>query len=254
MIAVCPVCDGSGLLLNSICPLCEGKKKAIQLRPRSLIGFDFDCTLTIRHFYKVFAWGYAQGNNHKHYEDFAEWCENRGLPTYMKKSVPYDEDPVCAAVEDFCHRAGRDAFRELFREVFLGGDARITATAAWLERLRCQENCEFAIVTAGVSAAVLQGLAAVPEWLPHFPASRVWDTSQGRHQVHGTMDQKALICRDLAPEAPRILLVDDSSSRDPVPPWVLAAAGVQVYEGPLPYEGPGIQEAERMAVEEALLR
>merc|ERR1712032_371909 len=98
-----------------------------------------------------------------------------------------------SALEDFCRKAGDDLFRKLFREVFLGGEDRITLLADWLDRLQ-DTSVEFAIITAGTSTAVLRALAvAVPEWLRFFPSDRIWDTSQGRHASKYAATQKVLI-------------------------------------------------------------
>mmetsp|Transcript_77461 Transcript_77461/g.214206 ORF Transcript_77461/g.214206 Transcript_77461/m.214206 type:complete len:246 (-) Transcript_77461:120-857(-) len=221
-----------------------------------LLGFDFDCTLTVRHFYKVFAWGYTQGSAsaHVHCEAFFSWCRDHNVEPEMQEAPRNRQDlsdPMGLAIECFCRSAGETAFRDVFREVFLGGPARISLVAAWLERMQ-REGVEFAIVTAGVSSAVLRALTTVPEWQPFFPANRVWDVSQGRHSVRSVMDQKLLILRELCPPACRILLVDDSISRDFPQSWVLSAAAAEVYEG-LPYEGPGVDEGALSDIEKKLL-
>lgn len=224
---------------------------------RKLIGFDFDCTLTVCHFYKVFAWGYAQANPqaHEHCKAFFEWCDERELITSLRitslREVKDFNDPMGAALEDFNKRYGEQAFKEVFREVFLGGSQRIGEVAARLETLS-REGVEMAIVTAGTSTAVLRALTAVPEWQPFFPASHVWDTSQGRHNVRSVIDTKLLILRDICPSARKMLLVDDSLSREKPTPWVLSAAGAEVYEG-LKYEGTGLDEAHLQEIEQRML-
>mmetsp|Transcript_148944 Transcript_148944/g.371115 ORF Transcript_148944/g.371115 Transcript_148944/m.371115 type:complete len:296 (-) Transcript_148944:29-916(-) len=225
-------------------PVLEAKKL--------FIGFDFDCTLTVRHFYKVFAWGYAQHNNsaHDHCKAFAEWCREHDVESEMLRDA-MGNDPMVAAVEDFCRQGGEAAFRDLFREVFLGGEERIALIASWLGRMQ-RSGVEFAIVTAGVSVSVLRALSAVPEWLPFFSSGRVWDTQQSRHCVTSVAGTKALMLRDLSPDAARILLVDDSLVRDTPPQWVLKASGVETFE--LPYEGPGVSAESLKAIEEAILR
>merc|ERR1711879_112225 len=111
-----------------------------------------------------------------------------------------DEDPMVVALDAFCEQADETVFGELFREVFLGGDARIALVAKTLQKLQAA-GVDFAIITRGTSTAVLRGLVAVPEWLPFFPSSCVWDNSQCRHQVSSSNAQKSLMLRDLCPTA-----------------------------------------------------
>jgi len=223
---------------------------------KRLLGFDFDCTLTVRHFYKVMAWGYARRDlkAHPHCQALAEWCEQRGVAAGMDMSnvrVPMGEDIMMLAVTEFCEQAGDEAFNALFREVFLGGEERIQLVAGVLQRLR-ERGCEFAIITRGISTSVLRGLVAVPEWLPFFPSSHVWDCSQNRHQINSSIDQKSLMLRDICPSATQILLVDDAVDHDGSDAWVLKAAGVETFA--LPYEGPGVTESTIKEIEEIMTR
>lgn len=223
--------------------------------PQRLVGFDFDCTLTTRHFFKVFAWGYGQANMdaHPHCEPFREWCEGRGVEPEIR-DVRVARGDLGLTLDEFCSRAGEDKLRDVLQEVFLGGRDRIALVTAWLAHMR-ELGVVFAIVTAGTAAAVLRAITlAAPEWLLYFPSGMVWDTSQGRHAVHSVAAQKALILRDLCPAAGRILLVDDSLASDAPPPWVLRAARVELFGGPLPYEGAGVDGALLRQVEEDALR
>lgn len=222
--------------------------------PEALVGFDFDCTLTVRHFYKVFAWGYGQGNHtvHPHCKDFVEWCKDHDVAPEMRSGQFKNaggNDTMGDALEHFIKQSDEPQFHRLFREVFLGGSERILLIAAWLSRMQA-DGCEFAIITAGVSSSVLRALAAVPEWRPFFKSSRVWDVSQGRHNIQSVTGMKALMLRDICPEAKKILLVDDALGRDPPPAWALSAADVELVE--LPYEGPGISSELLTSIEESL--
>eukprot|EP00930_Biecheleria_cincta_P032866 TRINITY_DN22772_c0_g1_i1.p1 TRINITY_DN22772_c0_g1~~TRINITY_DN22772_c0_g1_i1.p1 ORF type:complete len:238 (-),score=30.51 TRINITY_DN22772_c0_g1_i1:22-735(-) len=216
-----------------------------------LVGFDFDCTLTVRHFYKVFAWCYAQRSAmHPHCEVFFQWCRDKKLePGITDLSDP--SDPMVSALDDFSKHAGEEGFREVFRELFLGGAERITMVAEWLRRMQ-QCGVEFAIVTAGTSTAVLRALLAAPEWMPFFPSDRIWDTQQGRHTIRSIAAMKALMLRDICPRAQRILLVDDSLGKDPPPKWVLDGCQVGIVE--LPYEGPGVDKVLLETIERELIQ
>lgn len=231
---------------------------------KRLVGFDFDCTLTVRHFYKVFAWGYHQGHLEAiyghgealaHGKAFVEWCRKHGIePEIKEDDGRRSNDHMVEALACFCRCEGEATFKELFREIFLGGDTRVALVAAWLEKMR-GAGVEFAIVTAGISTAVLRALTlGAPEWLPFFSASSIWDSSQARHSdaTLSVTAKKALMLRDISPSAKRILLVDDSLSRDRPPKWVLEGAGVETFE--LPYEGPGVDEESLKAIEAAILR
>lgn len=215
-----------------------------------LVGFDFDCTLTVRHYYKVLAWCYANNRTdaHPHSEAFFDWCDKTGVvPGLLRSSNP--NDIMESALDDFAGKAGEDGFREAVREVFLGGSSRITMIADWLEKMT-KEGVEFAIVTAGTSTSVFRALTAVPEWQPYFPLNRVWDTSHSRHSIRSTTSMKTLMLRDFSPKASGIVLVDDSLGRDPPDSWVLQAAKVDAVQ--LPYEGSGVDEAKLAEIEKIL--
>lgn len=223
-------------------------------QPVGFIGFDFDCTLTVRHFFKCFCHGYAQGNRfgHAHCEAFYEWCSRHGVEAEKHSLASQrDSDAMNAAVDAFCRNTGgEDVFHRLFREVFLGGEERIQAVARWLERAS-DEGIEFAIVTAGVATSVLRALCAVPEWLKYFPSDRIWDSSQSRHSVRSVMAAKALTLRDICPGPCKIFLIDDSFVNDKPPDWLLAGANVEVIG--LEYEGPGVDEAFLVDIEKRVL-
>mmetsp|Transcript_26624 Transcript_26624/g.61208 ORF Transcript_26624/g.61208 Transcript_26624/m.61208 type:complete len:278 (-) Transcript_26624:60-893(-) len=224
-----------------------------QAKPPRLIGFDFDCTITVRHFFKVFAWGYLRCNSHQHFEEFAAWCKERNIDPFIAAKMPLDDgDAMSRALDDFIGKNGEATFRTLFREMFLGGEERIRCLAEWLEKLQ-QQGVTFAVVTAGFSTAVLRGLHCAPELQRFFPSSRIWDTSQGRHRIRSVIGQKVLMLRDISPEAKSILLVDDSLVRDVPPAWAPAAAGVGLFEG-LPYEGPGLTSKLLVEVERQILQ
>ena len=228
-------------------------RKSLKLlrEQRVLLGFDFDCTLSIRHFYKVFAWCYPFGSSsHAHYEAFSDWCNEHDVASQFEMQIPRGQQLEMDVVLDvFCRQSGEDALHKVLREVFFGGSERINLIADWLRRM--QENgAEFAIVTAGTSSALLRALAALPEWRPFFPSDRIWDTSQGRHAIQSVAGQKVLMLRDICPKASRIFLVDDSLSRDVPPEWACQGAQVQLFD--LPYEGPGLQEESLLRLEEEI--
>lgn len=207
-----------------------------------LIGFDFDCTLTSTHFYKAFAWGYSQGQRNGFADKLMGWCKARGLPEGVSIDAHsgYHQDPMTDALEFFCTNAGDKQFREMFRDLFLGGEERIQLITTWLAKSQLDHGCEYAIVTAGQSSAVLRALnTAVPEWTPFFPNANVWDTSQSRHAATSVAGAKCLMLRDLRPDARWILLVDDALKKDVVPGWITTCTKVESWDK-LVYEGPGI--------------
>lgn len=212
--------------------------------PVGFIGFDFDCTLTVRHFYKCFCFCYANGQRgaHPHGEALYQWCSQHGIEAENHRVNPHmrDGEMINMAVEEFCRNSGEDKFHQLFREVFLGGEERIQAIASWLQRAS-DEGIEFAIVTAGIATSVLRALVGVPEWLKFFPSSRIWDSSQSRHSVRSVMSAKALTLRDICPGPCKIFLIDDSFVNDKPPNWLLEASNVEVVG--LEYEGSGVDMA-----------
>lgn len=219
---------------------------------KQFVGFDFDCTLTTRHFFKSFAWGYLGGNPrvHEHAEELNKWCKENGVEfKYCGDEDEKRRDPMNAAIESMCRSAGVEKFHKCVREVFMGGDDRIKQVETWLERMK-QDNVEFAIVTAGTATSVLRALAAVPEWQPYFPSDVIWDTQQGRHSIRSTAGHKCLMLRDIRPKATQIVLVDDSLPKDTPDDWVLSCGHVDIF--PLEYEASGLTLQKLAEIEEML--
>jgi hypothetical protein len=215
------------------------------------IGFDFDCTITVRHYYKCLAWGLASGNEaaHGHCKALFDWLRVRNIPLRAPQQQS-NLDAVVTVTEFLIRVLGAAQFRELFREVFLGGDDRIALLTAWLQEKQ-KSNVEFAIITAGVASAVSRALeVAVPEWKDFFPPDLVLDTSHShRHHVASVAGAKALLLRDRCPAGKPILLVDDSLCKDPIPEWIVSNALV-VPIG-LPYEGNGLETKVFLQIDEA---
>ena len=230
--------QGASGARNGTCPADPATKKTVtadSADSSQLIGLDFDCTITVRHFYKSVA-NLLMGKPmaHPHCAIFHAWLKKEGV----KLEVPQQTDVhwMVSAVETLSHVLGADRFRHLIRAVFLGGEERIQHLTAWFAR-KDQEGIHFAIITAGVASSVSMALEAVPEWDRFFPTDVVLDLSQSRHQVPSITGQKALILRDLRPMA-RIVLVDDSLREDPIPTWILRRSQVKFVA--LPYEGTGL--------------
>ena len=230
--------QGASGARSGTCPADPATKKTVtvdSVDSSQLIGLDFDCTITVRHFYKSVA-NLLMGKPmaHPHCAIFHAWLKKEGV----KLEVPQQTDVhwMVSAVETLSHVLGVDRFRHLIREVFLGGEERIQHLTAWFAG-KDQEGIHFAIITAGVASSVSMALEAVPEWDRFFPTDVVLDLSQSRHQVPSITGQKALILRDLRPMA-RIVLVDDSLREDPIPTWILRRSQVKFVA--LPYEGTGL--------------
>ncbi|CAE7351866.1 unnamed protein product [Symbiodinium sp. CCMP2592] len=204
------------------------------------IGLDFDCTITVRHFYKCLACGIVMGkpSAHPHCRDFVAWLRKAGVTDLSVHQAP-DVHPIILAVEALAKRLGEPKFKQMLREVFFGGEARIKLLTAWFTAKKSEGAC-FAIITAGVASSVSMALEAVPEWDDFFPTDLVLDVGACRHQVMSVTGQKSLMLRDLRPTIPRILLVDDSLGEDPPPAWVLRRS--QVIPVALPYEGQGLDD------------
>ncbi|CAJ1434826.1 unnamed protein product [Effrenium voratum] len=216
------------------------------------VGLDFDCTITVRHYYKCLATGLVMGrpSGHPHCPAFMAWLRREKTavtPQDLEARVP-NEHPILCAVECLQEKLGEEKFKQLIREVFLGGDERIQQLTAWLTAKK-KEGVDFAIITAGLASTVSIALEAVPEWDDFFPTDVVLDVGASRHQVLSVTGQKALMLRDLRPLA-RIILVDDSLGEDPIPAWIRRRA--QVFSVALPYEGSGLSQDSCARVDEAL--
>ncbi|CAK9081529.1 unnamed protein product, partial [Durusdinium trenchii] len=183
--------------------------------PDSFIGLDFDCTITIRHYYKCIAEKLLgkQVFSHPHSAVFNAWLKRHRVNLEVPE-VPDSDHWMVSGVERLTKQLGEKKFKEMIREVFLGGEERIQELTEWFTK-KTNDGISFAIITAGVASTVSMALEAVPEWDRFFPTDLVLDLSGSRHQVLSVTGQKALMLRDLRPTATRLVLVDDSLSVGP---------------------------------------
>jgi hypothetical protein len=248
----------------SVLPAAQPVRQAVRPAPQAVaIGFDFDCTLTVRHLYKALAWGFLPNGHpqrppdHPHHPEMEMWVKEKE-PTLLhatrldpqwrpERPAPANE---VSTVLDFLASQDAEASRRLMRDFFLGGDQRIAEMAAFFRDLETR-GAELYILTAGVAASVSQLLAtAVPEWLPFFPSNRVHDIGHHRHKVSSIAGVKMLILRDIAGKPG--FLIDDSLAKEPLEAWVPDASGIRGLDI-LEYEGEGIQQAERETIMRYLL-
>lgn len=216
----------------------------------ALLGLDFDCTITVRHFYKCMVLGIfmRKPQAHAHCPAMFEWLQQNGITDIRVPTAP-DQHPMVCATEFLAEKLGPEKFTRLVREVFLGGEERIQWLTGWL-RAKKQLGVDLAIITAGISSTVSMALDAVPEWNLLFTTDAVLDVGSCRHQVSSLIGQKVLMLRDLRPAAQKLILVDDSLAEDPPPDWILRRARVQTLG--LPYEGSGIDSSRCVAIDAAL--
>ncbi|CAE7328115.1 unnamed protein product [Symbiodinium sp. CCMP2456] len=138
---------------------------------------------------------------HPHCRDFVAWLRKAGITDLSVPQAP-DVHPIILAVEALAKRLGEPKFKQMLREVFFGGEARIKLLTAWFTAKKNEGAC-FAIITAGVASSVSMALEAVPEWDDFFPTDLVLDVGACRHQVMSVTGQKSLMLRDLRPTIPR---------------------------------------------------
>eukprot|EP00913_Durusdinium_trenchii_P031159 g29176.t1 len=100
-------------------------------------------------------------------------------------------DVMVSGVERLTKQLGEKKFKEMIREVFLGGEERIQELTEWFTK-KTNDGISFAIITAGVASTDR-----------FFPTDLVLDLSGSRHQVLSVTGQKALMLRDLRPTATR---------------------------------------------------
>lgn len=202
------------------------------------VAFDWDCTLSSKHLFKVLCWSYARGVPHPHYQDMLAWiAENEpGIPE--RREGGCGQDSVGSVLDYIEDRAGRRAYIRLIREFFMGGEDRILELTVFF-RMLANHGGKLCVLTAGVASGIQQALVdALPEWLPFFPSSRVHDCSAHRHQIASLAGVKILMQRDLLDT--RGFFVDDSLAKDTVPDWVLTATSVTALNV-LKYEQSGLQ-------------
>jgi hypothetical protein len=110
-----------------------------------IIVFDWDCTVTCTHMFKVLSgWaGYC--------EPFSAFCAEHGY-----------EDPLGIPVrESICERmhfgggaAGQAALAECFVQFFMGGETRMAQVKALLTTLKHTHGCRLCVLTRGDTASV----------------------------------------------------------------------------------------------------
>ncbi|CAK9081531.1 SAP domain-containing protein, partial [Durusdinium trenchii] len=151
--------------------------------------------------------------SHPHSAVFNAWLKRHRVNLEVPE-VPDSDHWMVSGVERLTKQLGEKKFKEMIREVFLGGEERIQELTEWFTK-KTNDGISFAIITAGVASTVSMALEAVPEWDRFFPTDLVLDLSGSRHQVLSVTGQKALMLRDLRPTATRLVLVDDSLSVGP---------------------------------------
>jgi hypothetical protein len=132
--------------------------------PARVVVYDWDCTITSRHMFKVLSdWsGYA--------EDFERWCTAQNIPSPLREPL----DPsrgIVSRMEFGGGDAGRALLRRVIREYFLGGEERVAELTAHFQRLQAAEGggCKLCVLTRGETASLrLAFEVGVPEWSPYF--------------------------------------------------------------------------------------
>lgn len=225
-------------------------------RPKNGVGsvvcFDWDCTITVKHMYKAYAgWDvYAQ--------DLAIWCHNQRIANPL--DIPWRGSIVDRMVFD----GNSDLFRYVICNYFLGGPERVEMLKKLFSTLRQRYCATICILTRGEVAALHHVMKrALPEWAWFFAGGWVGDTRNEYFSLEDPSEIGALqqgLAKNVPPGeeaekedilearfpfgAHQVLLVDDSISTDRS-----MRAGVSTGRRggcfqylDLPHEGDGIDE------------
>ena len=110
-----------------------------------IIVFDWDCTITATHMFKVLSgWeGYC--------EPFSAWCVEQGIDDPLR--IPVRES-ICERMEFGGGAAGLAALKKVFVTFFMGGEERMAQVKAALTTLKHTHGCRLCVLTRGDTASL----------------------------------------------------------------------------------------------------
>ena len=110
-----------------------------------IIVFDWDCTITATHMFKVLSgWeGYC--------EPFSDWCVEQGIDDPLR--IPVRES-ICERMEFGGGAAGLAALKHVFVTFFMGGEERMAQVKAALTTLKHTHGCRLCVLTRGDTASL----------------------------------------------------------------------------------------------------
>ena len=134
-----------------------------------VIVFDWDCTVTSQHLYKILA-GWPP-----YCEPFSEWCDAQGIPDPIKT-------PMRGSIVERMSFGGGDEgdalLRRAVREFMMGGEARIAALKELLVELRTVHGCTLCVLTRGETSSLRIIFDKVlPDWAPLFEGGWIANTA-----------------------------------------------------------------------------
>lgn len=135
-----------------------------------IVVFDWDCTLTSRHLYKILAgWSPYCG-------PFSEWCVAHDIPDPIK--IPMRHGSIVERMAFGGAGEGDEMLRRAFREYMMGGEERIAAIKELLVELHTVHGCTLCVLTRGETASLRVVFDKVlPDWAPLFEGGWVANTA-----------------------------------------------------------------------------
>ena len=133
-----------------------------------IIVFDWDCTITCKHLFKVLA-GWPQ-----YCGALSEWCSHRDIPDPIK--IPMKES-IVERMAFGGGAEGEELLRRVFREFMMGGEERIAAVKDVLTELRTVHKCTLCVLTRGETASLrILFDKIIPDWAPLFEGGWIANT------------------------------------------------------------------------------
>jgi endonuclease/exonuclease/phosphatase family metal-dependent hydrolase len=185
-----------------------------------IVVFDWDCTVTSRHLYKILAgWSAYCG-------PFSDWCVAQDIPDPIK--IPMRHGSIVERMAFGGGEEGDEMLRRAFCDYMMGGEARIASIKELLVELHTVHGCTLCVLTRGETASLRVVFDKVlPDWAPLFEGGWVANTANEyftcdasgmlSEQMSGLTTggaSKENMLEQLFPfDSHTVLLVDDSISR-----------------------------------------
>ena len=201
-------------------PNAEPEQAAMPGGGGPIVVFDWDCTVTCQHLYKILAgWPRYCG-------PFSEWCDAQGIPDPIK--IPLRHGSIVERMAFGGGEEGDEMLRRAFREFMMGGEARIAAIKELLVELRTVHGCTLCVLTRGETASLrILFDKVLPDWAPLFEGGWIANTANEYFtcDASGALSEqmpglttggasKENMLEQLFPfDSHTVMLVDDSISR-----------------------------------------
>ena len=205
---------------QQLAPNAEPEQAAMPGGGGPIVVFDWDCTVTSQHLYKILA-GWP-----RYCAPFSEWCDAQGIPDPIK--IPLRHGSIVERMAFGGGEEGDEMLRRAFREFMMGGEARIAAIKELLVELRTVHGCTLCVLTRGETASLrILFDKVVPDWAPLFEGGWIANTAneyftcdasgalseQMPGLTTGGASKENMLEQLFSFDSHTVMLVDDSISR-----------------------------------------